>query len=397
MATALTSLLVGLLAYQGPNYPQRVNSSKPVLMVFQPNSGKYAVDVAFQRLVPKLIWHRRGAIEDFDGDGRNDIFVAGHGADGPTIRKCGDRNVLILNKPTGYVFAERAIPSVSDYSHGLIVDDFDGDQKKDILVLNSPYLDSDCPRGQQYTNASYLISKISSSSHRQRQLSGTGGTIQFAEQNLPVVHHGSVVKLNNDGKPDLAVGGDFNVTLFEARSRGRYRQVGQFSIPPDYGTKFNQGNCFRNQSRCNTPYTSFTSMDLDGDGQHEVIAALSNQRSDGLWLGQYFQALKKVNGKWLDYTTQFFPVQNQNQSVGEAWCNELLKVDINGDGATDLICSSMSSRSSVWTRSGNQLLQTHSRLSHGHIRLVKLGNTFRLVGIEQIGRPASGFVVRRLR
>jgi hypothetical protein len=115
-------------------------------------------------------------------------------------------------------------------------------------------------------------------------------------------------------------------------------------------------DCFIINGVCSIPYSYITFYDIDGDGNDEIIASLLNQRSDIGWVGQYFQALKKINGIWTDITDSVFPQQSINQSNGGEWCYRLQLFDFNGDGKLDILCSFYTS--TVWEFNNGSFYKT---------------------------------------
>lgn len=69
---------------------------------------------------------RKVVLADFNGDGRNDIFISNHGWD--TIPFPGEQNRLYLTNPDGSFFdATARLPQLSDFSHSADAGDIDGD------------------------------------------------------------------------------------------------------------------------------------------------------------------------------------------------------------------------------------------------------------------------------
>jgi hypothetical protein len=346
-------ILIGLMRLEKGTYNSVKRNVKPVLLTFNPIKNIYEVNEVFKNITSKHIWPRQAAIADFDGDGRNDIFIADHGVDGGAYN-CGYKNSLILNKSSGMVNASHLLPKYDDYSHGLIVADFDKDGKSDALVLNSPYILKDICKvpGIDYANKSYFF---------------TGGNFvetplalkynDFDQFNQPVINFsnndkgerfvGGTSDLNKDGFPDIVTGNNGSITILESDGILSFGKSQTILAPAKYVKMINDnGKCFIINATCSIPYSYISFFDIDGDGHDEIIASLLNQRSDIGWVGQYFQALKKINGNWTDITDIVFPQQSSIQSGGGEWCYRVQFFDFNGDGKKDILCSFYNS--SIW-------------------------------------------------
>jgi hypothetical protein len=352
-------ILVGVMRLQKGTYNSVNRSVKPILLMYNPTSNTYEVSQSFKSVASTHIWPRQAAIADFDGDGRNDIFIGDHGVDGGSYN-CGNQNSLVLNKLTGMANASSQLPQYHDFSHGLVVADFNKDGKADALVINSPYIRSDICNvaGIRYTNKSYMI---------------TGGT--FAETALtlkpndlnqfgqPVLNLQETDKgerfvangtdLNGDGIADIVLGNNGSITVIESNGIFSYNKSQTILAPAKYVAMIkSRDNCWIDNGVCFLPYSFVTFYDIDGDGQPEIIASLLNEDSTGAWVGQYFQALKKVNGVWTDITESVFPDQSTSQLNGGEWCYRVQFADFNSDGKLDLLCSGY--KSTIWTFNNGQ-------------------------------------------
>lgn len=373
-------ILIGLMRLKTGTGHSVNRSVKPILLIYNPVVNTYEVSQTFKNVSSTHIWPRQAAIADFDGDGRNDIFIADTGVDGGSYN-CGNQNSLVLNKVSGMVNASSQLPQYHDYSHGLVVADFNKDGKADALVLNSPYIRSDVCKvaGVRYTNKSYLV---------------TGGTFAEAKLTLkwfdydqfgqPVLNLKDSDKgthfvangtdLNGDGIPDIVLGNNGSLSILESNGIFSYNKSQTVLAPAKYVAIVNaKGNCNINNGVCELPYSYVTFYDIDGDGQLEIIASLLNQERNFDWKGQYFQALKKVNGVWTDITDSVFPNQNASQSNGGEWCYRIQFADFNGDGKLDILCSFY--KSSVWLFNNGQFTKRQDSIhERNRINVVKLMN-----------------------
>lgn len=341
-------LLIGIQRRELATTRSVQRTIKPILLLFNPTSNKFEVSQEFKNVTSKHVWPRQGAIADFDGDGRNDIFIGDHGVDG-LGNNCGYLNSLVLNKSSGMTNASNLLPKVWDYTHGLIVNDFNKDGIKDLLVLNSPYITNPwnsfakCTDNQGATprNRSYLLA---GGTFNELPLTLTAGDVDnlgyyplnVTEDYTKEQHVGRSADLNGDGFPDLILGGSSRLTILESTGQGTFAKAQYFSIPSSYSAVA----CWTYFNQCDRPYSYIETIDLDGDGVLEIIATFANN-NNGSWQGQYFQVLKKVDAKWTDVTDKVFPEQNKDQTISTGWCYRLQFADLNNDGKLDIVCNTL--------------------------------------------------------
>ncbi len=92
---------------------------------------------AFPAGAPETVFSRQNVIADFNGDGRSDIFLGGHGIDINPFP--GEHNGLMLSSgATGVVNASDRLPAISNnFTHSAAAADIDRDGDIDIFVNNS--------------------------------------------------------------------------------------------------------------------------------------------------------------------------------------------------------------------------------------------------------------------
>jgi hypothetical protein len=356
-------ILVGVMRLQAGTWNSVNRTVKPILLMYNPTLNIYEVSQTFKSVVSNHIYPRQASIADFDGDGRNDIFIGDAGVDGGSY-DCGAQNSLILNKKSGMVNASNLLPKVNDYSHGIITADFNLDGKPDLFVLNSPWINRNVCNvpGVTYRNRSYLLSGTTFNELALTTFGDDAIQLGLTEQssNDPLLI-AEAADLNKDGHLDLVFVGNYGVTIAESTGNMTYGKIQKIPPPASYYSKFDNTKCLilsQFSSKCMTPYSYISFYDIDGDGQPEIIASLLNQGRDNGWLGQYFQVLKRVNGVWTDVTDSVFPDQSGSQSNGGEWCYRVQLADFNNDGKLDLLCSGY--KSTIWTFNKGQFVKTQT-------------------------------------
>jgi hypothetical protein len=333
-------LVIGLFRHSTyPSYSGRQfdpsGEIKPVVLLYNALTDNYEVDHKLQSVIRANQHPRQVAIADFDGDGRNDVFIADHGYDDAPY---GNQNTLLLNKITGYEDGTNLLPQLSDFSHGLVVADFDGNGKPDLLVLNNTVSDkTKCEQYPEFKECFYISPKYSESyvlfnyginGLKKGILEIPDDVINFKKSNLQRdkrLYVGHSADFNKDGKADLVISDHRNIYILESSVAG----IG----------KFLSAQIFSPPTKCtdSNPYSAIISNDIDGDGIEEIIASNACDLN-----GAYFQIFKRdQKGIWSDKTNDFVGDQTANFKLSDGWCYKFEIFDLNADGVRDLICQSV--------------------------------------------------------
>jgi hypothetical protein len=249
-------------------------------------------------------WGRQIVIADFNGDHRNDIFVADHGYDAPPFP--GHPNALALSTPQGkLVDAPASLPPESGFSHSTAAADVNGDGSIDLYVGNLCCGD---------TSPEILLND--GSGHFTRRLD----LLPADMQDIRGTHRYTralFVDVNGDHSPDLVLGAENNTI--------------------DSRALINDGSGHFHDASAPLPAKAFgptsilislVTLDVNGDGKPDLIAGF--QRED--FTGRRLQILiGNGDGTFRDETPQRLPQQDE----GRGWPYAIRLADFNGDGRLD--------------------------------------------------------------
>ena len=323
-----------------PTYPQiweNAGNNK-----FSLNTQKF-----FSGALPRLINVRKTITGDFNGDGKLDLLLATHGPSAPPLPR-EEPPVLLLSSDTGFVISSDLAHLVG-YNHGAASADIDQDGDLDIFVtdtLNDPYfLIND-------GNGNFL-----------RNTSGVPPTI-----NDQGVYTAELVDVDNDGYPDLLVGGHeyeaAPTAIFWGDNSGEYSESRKTVLPKVEG----QG-----------VVVDIDVGDLDGDGNKDIV--VNRTASQPFYGGHYIQVIAGLGDRtFSDATDQ--TIKYGADATGR-WIIWLRLVDVNGDGNLDITTDGERYFGVAW-------------LNDGTGRLAPV-NQVRRPFLHDWIRPASGLNDTRIR
>jgi hypothetical protein len=267
---------------------------------------------------------------DFDGDGRDDLYVEGAGMDERPFP--GNQGHVYLNKESGWVPAPGKNTKVN-FHHSAALIDLDMDGKEDILNAIA------CWSGWCQYNTSF--------SFKDGQL--VEDKNMFVDSRIEM-HDVEAGDLNGDGIKDI---------VFSTWSRrGRYmirNADGSWQDPVNLPSQ-------REDRGVGKPSIA----DINGDGLADIVLRFTPHNSSDTYKSCSFQVLiQKPSGKFIDQTDELLVPLKGMDWYGE--CGLKWRVaDFNGDGYADLVIEPSERKwdtRGAWLRvfwgNGKQLVETN--------------------------------------
>jgi len=251
---------------------------------------------------------RQILIADFNGDHRNDIFVADHGYDAPPFP--GHANALALSTPAGkLVDASANMPAESGFSHSATAADVNHDGSVDLYVGNLCTYCTDAP-------PEILLNDGSGHFTRRTDL------LPSDLRDLDDAHRYTrslFMDANGDGSPDLVLGADDHTVtsrvLLNDGSGHFHDAPAPFPAKPLGPTSI---------------LISLAALDINRDGRTDLLAGFTP--GNPFYMGRRLQILiNDGGGAFRDETAERLP----QQDGGAGWPVAIRISDMNGDGHPD--------------------------------------------------------------
>ena len=259
-------------------------------------------------LPPRTQQGRQIIIADFNGDHRNDIFVADHGYD--AVPFPGHPNALALSTPGGkLVDASANLPPESAFSHSAAAADIDGDGDLDLYIGNLC-----CGDG---TTAEIL--QNDGTGHFTRRLDLLPSFMFDTEGHRYT--RSLFVDVNGDHAPDLVLPADDHTTQSRVLlndGTGHFHDAPAPLPPKPFGL--------------DAIGISVATLDVNGDGRPDLLVGYT--RGNPFYQGRFVQVLiGNGDGTFRDETAQRLPQQQD----GQAWPYAIYVADVNHDGQLDFV------------------------------------------------------------
>lgn len=277
---------------------------------------------------------RLAEIADFNGDGVNDLFVAAHGYDYPPFK--GEQNILLLSSPGGLVDVSRSnIPLQSDFAHGVDSADLDGDGDLDMIVITN----NGAARIESYVlwndgTGKFTAAGLDTILDRELALYMAPGIKSWSKY-VGI----AITDLDDDGHPDLVLQGSGD----DAARRPSYSGMTRTRVAFGDGSgRWSMENTVelpvdRWGDATHTPFA--LPLDIDGDGDKDLVLSVAYSASKTDWAGSFYQVLRNDGGRRFTDTTATALFPQGFDPLEAFWAPRLSAADLNGDGIDDIVAT----------------------------------------------------------
>lgn len=311
-------------------FPPLTLVESPPRILLQHTDGSFR-EAALSGTVEGFVHPREIAQGDFNGDGRIDLIVVGHGYD--TAPFPGETAALLLADGTGYRDASEWLPSVNAFTHSVTVGDVNHDGRDDIYLGNIWGQNQVAPK---------LLLALPAGGFVEADLPARVGSEALGARGVAPIAS-LLADINQDGHTDLLVGsGSAGNWLFLGNRDAAGSTVGLFDAT---GIRLPAG-LFGAE---NTITVDILAIDVNADGRLDLV--LSQTAESPFYAGRGLQILiQQSNGAFVDESSARLP----GFDASAPWAMFVDDVDLNGDGHVDLLLNGSSlTAPSAFMNAGN--------------------------------------------
>ena len=272
--------------------------------------------------LPMRVHAREAVTADFNGDGRDDVFIAAHGMDDKPFP--GEQNVLLLSQKGGGHFDASLthLPQMEDMSHGAGAGDIDGDGDVDVIVITN------AGGGNAGVSNYFLINDGSGSMTFSK---GSNHLPSGAPRKDDFFLTARLVDVNGDGLIDLLLAGEaLNSSpslLLIGDGKGQFGNIRKLPRSP-FGKL--------------TYTTDIDVEDLNSDGRSDIVL-LNTGQIDGLdFKGMHIQILiQSSDGSFVDESESRLWDQRTAARPNVSLAHNINFADLDSDGDLDFVIQSL--------------------------------------------------------
>ena len=294
----------------------------PAELYLNDGAGCFHLDTGFFGGDPPGLVHPRKALPgDFNGDGRMDVFVLGHGYDQPPFP--GEAPYVILSSPSGYVLGD-GLDAYVGFQHGGASADIDADGDIDVFVTHS-----NAVRGPFF-----LIND------------GTGlfalNTDRIEGLTDEGLYTAELVDVDGDGFLDLLAGGhEFELSgrglptqILWGDSAGTYSTARATMLPGVIGRGI---------------VVDIDVIDTDEDGDKDIIINRTGDETATVYEGYYVQLIEQVGDRRFEDRTTHLLSEHEDSTA--RWFDWIRMCDCDADGDVDIVADD-AARDLIWVNDG---------------------------------------------
>ena len=366
---------------------------KLIFLTNTPDKG-FSLFKPIMDIVPYTQAPRSSVIEDFNGDGINDIFIVDHGVDHKPYP--GYQNTLILSAPNGkFINATSNLPQILDFTHGVTSGDVDSDGDIDLFVTQNGN-NVNVPHYFLKNNGKGRFTKVPDGQLLDRGFSYISFKPGNKRRNFYFTPGLELV--DDDDKLDLILlsgklQGDENNRIIFGSNSG-FKKSDALELQPGRFGKKSAGY-------------NYLVTDIDNDGNNDIlilhVTMPEGKNSNG---GTDLQVLiQEKNRKFVDKSNFYFPGIAFDYGT---WGKSLNLIDINNDDKKDIVLTSPHGIDDPFAQQIGSQIKTSPpkvfiRQEDGSFRplnndLLTGGEKFTLAGIRPIDIDNDGdieFVVQK--